>query len=102
MIAILLEAFLAARTRPTCIDHAADRGEIAFLELFDFASNGHNAADDFVTRHAGINGTAAPLVACDVDVRMADSAKQDLDLHVVRQNVAAAKRKWRKRRARRA
>ena len=48
----------------------------------------HHAADDFVAGHARI-GRAVPFIAGDVDIRVADAAEKDFDLHVVRTGVAA-------------
>ncbi len=58
------------------------------LNFFNLATDSDNAADDFMTRNARVSGRAAPLVARSVNVRVTNAAEQDVDLHVVRQNIA--------------
>ena len=87
VVAVLLLAFAAGRTMAAAVDHAADAGEVARLELADPATDGNDAADDLVTGHRRIK-RVLPLVAGGVDVRMADAAIEDLDLHIVRARVA--------------
>src|ERR1043166_698275 len=101
VIAILLEPFLTARTRTARIDHATNGCQIAFFEFFDLTPYCHNAADDFVTRHARINGATTPFIARDVNVGMTDAAKQDVDLYVAGQNVATGEAERLERRSRR-
>src|ERR1043166_8633026 len=101
MIAILLEPFLAARTRPARIDHATNGRQIAFFEFFDLTPDCHDAPDDFVTRHARINRAATPFIARNVNVGMTDAAKQDVDLYVAGQNVATGEGERLERRSRR-
>ena len=85
--AILLEVGLAGLTAPAGVDHAADAGEVADLQLADVPADGRDAPDDLVARHHGVDG-AAPVVAGLVEVRMAHPAVQDVDGDVVRAGVA--------------
>jgi hypothetical protein len=41
----------------TTIDHATDAGQITFLKLSDSITYGGHAADYFVSRNAGIDGS---------------------------------------------
>ena len=81
----LLEAGLALGAGAVGIDHAADRGEVAGLELGDRRADLGDAADDFVAGNAGVDGGhhAAPLVADLMEIGVADAAEQNFDLHVV-------------------
>ena len=72
------------------IYHATDAREIAFLKCFDVRADLHNATDNFVSRHARIR-RAVPFVAGDVDIRVADAAIQNLNLHIVRAGRATLK-----------
>ena len=91
VVAELLEAGLALGTGAVGVDHAADGGEIAGLELGDGGADLGDAADDFMAGHARIDGGhhAAPLVAGLVEVGVADAAEEDFDLHVVFGGIAA-------------
>ena len=88
VVAKLLEMIAAILAGPAGINHATDRGEFAFAEFFNFATDFHDPADDFVTGHAGIF-RAAPFAARRVDVRMANAAEKDVDLDVGRSGIAA-------------
>ncbi len=81
----LLEARLALGAGAVRVDHAADRGEVAGLELGDRGADLGDAADDLVAGHAGVDGghDTAPLVADLVEIGVADAAEEDFDLHVV-------------------
>ena len=78
----LLQIFLAVFASAAGIHHAADGGKIAFLEFFHVRAGLDDAADDFMSGHAGIS-RAFPFIAGDVNVRVADAAVKDLDLNVV-------------------
>ena len=84
----LLEIILTARTRAAGIDHATDRREIAFPEFLNFLPDLDDAADNFMPGHTRILGAATPLVARDMQIGMANAAKENLDLDVVRQRIA--------------
>ncbi len=93
----LLEARLALGAGAVGVDHAADRGEVAGLELGDGGADLGDAADDLVAGNAGIDGGhhAAPLVAGLVEIGVADAAEENLDLHVVSRLDRAARSWWR-------
>ncbi len=88
----LLEARLTMRACTTRIDHAADPGKIAFLELFDLVADFSDATDDLVAGDAGILRAAAPFVADGMDIGMADAAEKNLNLHIERSRVATLER----------
>ena len=81
----LLEAGLALGAGAVRVDHAADRGEVAGLELGDGRADLGDAADDLMARDDRVDGghDAAPLVADLVEIGVADAAEEDFDLHVV-------------------
>ena len=81
----LLEAGLALGAGAVGVDQAADRGEVAGLELGDRGADLGDAADDLMAGNAGVDGGhhAAPLVAGLVEIGVADAAEENLDLHVV-------------------
>ena len=81
----LLQAGLALGTGAVGIDHAADRGEVAGLELGDRGADLGDTADDLMAGDARIDGRhdLAPLIADLVEIGVADAAEQDLDLYVV-------------------
>ena len=87
----MFEPVLAVFTGAAGIHHAADGGDVAFLEFFDLHASFGYASDDFMAGHARIGG-ALPFVADDVQVRVADAAEKNLDLHVVRAGIAALNR----------
>jgi len=91
-IAILLVAGAAVGADAAGIDHAADGGVVALLEFFYAASDFHHAADDFVSRHAGVN-CVFPLVAGLVKIGMAHAAIEDVDLDIVSLRFAAIESK---------
>ena len=81
----LLEARLALGAGAVGIDHAADCGEVAGLELRDRGADLGDAADDFMAGNARVDGGhhAAPLVADLVQIGVTDAAVENFDLHVV-------------------
>ena len=75
----LLQVFLAVFAGAAGIHHAADGGDVAFLEFFDVRAGLDDAADDFVAGHAGISRRVpVPFIARDVDVGVADAAEKNL------------------------
>ncbi len=81
----LLKACLALGAGAVGVDHAADGGEVAGLELGDGGANLGDAADDLVAGDAGVDGGhyAAPLVPDLVEIGVTDAAEENLDLYVV-------------------
>src|ERR1700712_4050603 len=82
VLAILLEPLVAGVAMLTAVDHAADPDRVARFEAGHFGADLGDMADNFVTRHAGVDG-AAPFAARGVQVGMADPAMADRDDHVV-------------------
>ena len=82
VLAELLQVFLTTSAGAAGVHQAADAGDVARFELLDLRSDLGHPADDFVSGHAGVGGSL-PLVAHRVNVRMADAAKEDLDLNVM-------------------
>jgi hypothetical protein len=80
----LLETILAFRAGSIRIDKATHRGNIARLKPLHGRSNLHDTPHDFMAGDAWVRGrhNAVPLVANGVDIRMADTAEQYLDLDV--------------------
>lgn len=75
------------RSERTCalrIDDASHPDDIPGFELGHVCADCGDAPHDFAAGHAGVNGwqRAAPLVACRMEVRMADATEQDFDLNV--------------------
>ena len=81
----LLEACLALCTRSIRIHHAADRSDVARLELCDSRAYLGHTTDDFVARHNWINGghKLAPLISHGMNIGVADPAVENFDLHIV-------------------
>src|SRR5690606_3825139 len=80
------------------VDETAHAHRIAYLVAVRLCTDRRHAADDLVARHHR-KDRAAPLVARQVDVGMADAAVEDVDLHVARAGHAAFDREGRQRRA---
>ena len=93
---ILFLAGVALWTFATGINEAADTGEVADFEFCDLIARLDHAADNFVSRHHGIN-RVAPFVAGLMDVGVADAAIEDLDLDVVGTHIPALEAERRKR-----
>ena len=93
----LLEAGLALGAGAVGVDHAADRGEIAGLELGDCGADLRDTADDLMAGDAGVDRghDVAPLIADLVEIGVADAAEEDLDLNVVFGRIAPRDRAWR-------
>ena len=98
----LLKAGLALGAGAVRVDHAADRGEVAGLELGDCGADPGDTADDLMAGDAGVDGghEAAPLVTDMVEIGVADAAEQDFDLNVVCGWIAPRDRGGGKRRCR--
>jgi hypothetical protein len=66
------------------INKAAYGGQLTRFEFGDGGTDLGHATDDFVAGNAWVNGLheAAPLVARIVEVRVANAAVEDFDLHI--------------------
>ena len=92
-VAKLLEMVTAVLAGAAGINHAANGGEIAFAKLAHLGPGFDDAADDLMARNAGIGGPA-PFAAGSVDIGMANTAEENLDLDVGRPGVPAFEGKW--------
>lgn len=86
-VAILLQAFGAFRTCTARIHHTAHTGQVASLEVPDFAADLHYPPDNLMPVHDG-KSAIAPLVPHLMRVAMAHAAIKNLDLHVLQAGVA--------------
>jgi len=93
LFAELLEISSAIFANAIGIDHASDRSQIPLFEFLYLAANFCNASDDLMTGHTRV-GSSIPFIASDVQIGMTYTAKLNVDLHVVRQRIAALERKW--------
>ncbi len=94
--AVLLQTLFTTLAGATGINHAADRGQVALLELFDLCAHVCNAPYNFMTRHTRIN-RVLPFVADGMQVRVTHATVENFKLYVARQGFAALKRKRRQR-----
>src|SRR5919112_1367596 len=80
----LLEITFAIWAGPVGIDHTTNRDEIAFLVLGNGRTDPSYTADDLMARDDWIVGRheLAPLVTHRMEIRVADAAEKDFDLHV--------------------
>ncbi|EXI73854.1 MAG: hypothetical protein AW07_01990 [Candidatus Accumulibacter sp. SK-11] len=85
---VLLFTLMAGMAMPTTVDHATDARQITDLEAANAIADGDHATNDFVPGNTGILGVV-PLAANRVEIRMANAAIQNLDLHILRARVAA-------------
>ena len=81
VVAVLLFASFTAVADATGIDHTADGGEVADLELRDFSADGLYGSDNLVAGNHGVNGVV-PLVAGLMDVGVANAAEVYGDVDV--------------------
>src|SRR5207247_2419555 len=90
----LLIASSAVLAHAAGVDHAAHADNVAFFELLYSAAGFCNPANNFVARHAGIHcrQSVLPFIAHLMQVRMADAAVLDIDLHVVWTQLASRNR----------
>ena len=80
--AVVLLAGFAGFAVVAGVDHAADADEVADLVQGDGGAGLRDAADDFVSGHAGVDGVG-PLVFDLVDVGVTDAAEEDVDEDLV-------------------
>ena len=81
----LLKAGLALRAGPVGVDHAANRGEVAWLEPGDCRADFGDTTDDLMARDAGVDSGhgPAPLVPDLVEIGVTDPAEKNFYLYVV-------------------
>jgi hypothetical protein len=81
----LLKAGLALGAGAVGVDHAPYRSKVTGLELGDGGADLGDAADDLVAGDDGIDSghKAGKLVTDMVEIGVADSAEQDVDLNIV-------------------
>ena len=88
VFAILLEPLGAARTVLARVHHAADSHEVARAEAFHVGTSLDHSTHDLVAGYARVD-RSGPLAACRVQVRVADTAEQNVDADVLRTGVAS-------------
>src|SRR5690606_658068 len=88
VLAILLEPIRASCTVPAAVEHAADAHGIADPEALDLGTDRAHLADDLVSGHARIAGSG-PFGAHGVQVRVANPAVGNVDLHIARTRQAS-------------
>jgi hypothetical protein len=97
--AVLLETILAFGAVTVGVNQTADCSNVAGLELGNCGTHLGDTANDLMSGNARINcGHRTPLVTDLVEVRVADSAKEDFDLNVVFARITPGDcrgRKWR-------
>jgi hypothetical protein len=96
--AILLVARPAACAGTAGIDQTADAGKLADVKVLYLVAHRAHAPHDLVAGHAGID-SVFPFVTRGMEIGMADAAKEDVDLDIVRARFAPIKREGRERRA---
>ena len=81
----LLKAGPALGAGAVRVDHAADGGDVAGLELGHGGADLGDAADDLMAGDARVDSghELAPLVTHSVEIGVADPAEEDFDLYVV-------------------
>ena len=88
-ILFIAELCIAAHSRQESTKHPTPTRS-PVLNLVDLIAGFDHAADDFVSRHHGIN-RAAPFVSGLMDIGMADATIEDVDLYIVGLDVPALK-----------
>src|SRR5690606_28890765 len=86
--AVVFLVYLAGFANAAGIDDAADAGDIADPEFADGAADLNNLADNFMAGDDRVAGIA-PVVVDEMQIRMADAAKKNIDLDVVGADFAA-------------
>jgi len=90
-VAELFVARAAVRAGAVGIDQTAHGGEISRFEFLDGGAGFHDSTNDFMARHAGIHSRhhVFPFIAYLMKIGVADSAVQNLDLHIVGSGLTA-------------
>jgi hypothetical protein len=88
---MLLQPLFAGRALLAGIHHAAHADVVARLEAFDILSDACHAADDLMAGYDRVRRgkPACPVVAGSMQVRMAYTAVEYFDHHVVMPRIAA-------------
>ena len=84
--AVLLKASLTLGACAVGVNHAAYCSEVAGFELGDCGANLGDTTNDLMSGDAWIDSryaAVAPLVSYCMEVRMADTAKENFDLNIV-------------------
>lgn len=81
-LAILLVALCAGGTLLAAVDHAADTGEVADLELLDAGAHRSHPTDDFVARDRRIK-CVVPFIARSMQIGVAHATVENVDLHII-------------------
>ena len=80
----LLKIGLALGAVAVGVNHTADCGNVARLELGNCRADLSDTADDLMSRNTWIDSRhRAPLATDGVEVRVADTAEKDFDLNVM-------------------
>ena len=82
-LAILLQAICAGMAMLAAVDHAADADQIPFLEGGNLLSEPADPTYDLMSGYTWVDG-AMPFIPGRMQVGMADPAKHDVDLHIMR------------------
>src|SRR6476659_3997294 len=97
--AILFKTSLAIGTRSVGINQASHCSEITWLEFGDCRADVCHSANYLVAWNAGIDSRHyAPLITDLMEVRVADTTKEDFDLDVVIARIPSRDQSWNKRR----
>lgn len=96
MFTVLFITCMAAAAGAARIHQATDSDQLALLEFLHLSASLDHASDYFVAGYTRINGVL-PLVACLMDVRMAHTAKKDINKHIVGAKFAPSNGKGRQR-----
>jgi hypothetical protein len=102
VFAMLFESFPAGFTVQAPLDHAAEAGQITFLELSDRVTYRGYATEDFVSWNTRIDCSirvdqTIPTPASRVQIRMTNSAIKDVDANVIGAKVTPLERERLKR-----
>ena len=97
----LLQVSFALSARAIRIDHATYGDEVAGFIFLNCRADLRDTADDLVARNDRVvrGHELAPFVAHGMQIRMADAAEQNFDLHVALRRIASRNRgrsQWRR------
>jgi hypothetical protein len=89
----LLFAIFATGANAAGIDHAANPGQIPDLDLGYISTDSLDGPDDLMTGNHRVI-TVAPVIVSLMDIRMADSAKVNGNMDIVRARLSLFVIKW--------